>query len=101
MKIIKHWSIAPIMKDLCPDGLWDITDDMELVVTSTEYNVTPTNLNNAIKIEEVKEVQEVANQEARQYLASTDWFLLRELDGGTTMTAEMKQLRAAARTKVI
>jgi hypothetical protein len=41
------------------------------------------------------------NQEARDYLASTDWLLLRELDGGIAMTAEVKQLRADARASVI
>jgi hypothetical protein len=48
-----------------------------------------------------KEAQEVSNQEAKQYLASTDWQLLRELDGGVAMTAEIKQLRADARAKVV
>ncbi len=45
--------------------------------------------------------QEQINQEARQYLESTDWMLLRELDGGAAMDATIKQLRIDARSKVI
>ena len=40
------------------------------------------------------------NKEAREYLASTDWFLLRELDGGVAMTSEVKQLRVDARASI-
>jgi hypothetical protein len=47
------------------------------------------------------DAQDVINQEARDYLASTDWMLSRELDGGVAMTAEVKQLRAEARARVI
>ena len=41
------------------------------------------------------------NAEARSYLASTDWELLRELDGGQPMDAATKSARATARTKVV
>lgn len=41
-----------------------------------------------------------ANTEARAYLASTDWMLLRELDGGKAMSTETKTARAAARAEV-
>ena len=41
-----------------------------------------------------------ANAEARAYLKSTDWFLLRELDGGVAMTSEVKQLRVDARASI-
>ena len=45
--------------------------------------------------------QEAINQEARQYLAETDWMVLREADGGEPMPAEIKQLRAEARERVV
>ena len=48
-----------------------------------------------------KEAQEVSNQEARDYLASTDWMSIRESDGGTPMPQEIKQLRINARVLVI
>ena len=47
------------------------------------------------------EAQALINQEARQYLASTDWLLMRELDGGVVMDTATKQLRAEARARVI
>lgn len=47
------------------------------------------------------QTQNVINQEAIQYLLDTDWLLLRELDGGTVMSEEIKTLRAEARLAVI
>jgi len=47
------------------------------------------------------ETQRKSNLKAKEYLASTDWMLLREMDGGKAMTAEVKLLRADARTKVV
>ena len=48
-----------------------------------------------------EDLQIESNEDARQYLASTDWLLIRELDGGAAMTAEIKQLRVDARLSVI
>ena len=48
-----------------------------------------------------QQAQEVINQEALAYLSSTDWMLLRELDGGIAMTAKVKDLRAEARLSVV
>ena len=45
--------------------------------------------------------QAIINTTAREYLTSTDWELIRELDGGTAMTAEKKQLRVEARARVV
>ena len=45
--------------------------------------------------------QTTINQEARDYLASTDWMVLREADDGTAITAEIKQLRADARVAIV
>jgi hypothetical protein len=48
-----------------------------------------------------KSSQAAINAEALKYLADTDYMLLRELDGGTVMSAEVKIARAAARTRII
>ncbi len=48
-----------------------------------------------------KALQDKINQEAKEYLASTEWYLLRELDSGVAMTVEVKQLRAEARARVV
>ena len=45
--------------------------------------------------------QEETNASAIAYLAETDWYLLRKLDGGVAMTAEMKAERAKRRLEVI
>ena len=44
-----------------------------------------------------KMASDKAKAEAKQYLADTDWMLMRELDGGKKMSNEVKQLRAEAR----
>jgi len=44
--------------------------------------------------------QAKGNTEARAYLVSTDWMLIRELDGGQPMSTETKTARAAARAEV-
>jgi hypothetical protein len=44
--------------------------------------------------------QEIDQQEALKYLASTDWYIIREMDSGVPCPAEIKQLRQAARLKV-
>ena len=45
--------------------------------------------------------QKVINETARAYLASTDWFAIREAEGGTAMTSDVKTKRAAERAKVV
>ena len=52
-------------------------------------------------VKTAEDIQRDVNTEARQYLASTDWLLMRELDGGLAMSTETKQLRAEARARVI
>lgn len=39
--------------------------------------------------------------EAKAYLASTDWYIIRELDAGTPCPPEIRAARAAARLKVL
>jgi hypothetical protein len=45
--------------------------------------------------------QERINREALEYLASTDWYVLREADGGKPCPAEIKLARAEARAKIV
>ena len=46
------------------------------------------------------DIQIDVNETSLAYLRSTDWLLIRELDGGTPMTAEVKQLRVTARASI-
>jgi len=45
--------------------------------------------------------QKKINEEARAYLASTDWMSVREAEGGTAMPSDVKTKRAAERAKVV
>ena len=45
--------------------------------------------------------QKKINEEARAYLASTDWMAVRAAEGGTAMPADVKTKRAAERAKVV
>lgn len=51
-------------------------------------------------INEAAVVVQQENIALRAYLASTDWQLLRELDGGQPMSTETKTARATARAGV-
>jgi len=45
--------------------------------------------------------KENTNQEALRYLADTDYMVIRAIDGGVGMTAEVKALRADARLRIL
>lgn len=45
--------------------------------------------------------QERINGEALEYLASTDWLIIREIDAGIPCPAEIKQARAEARARIV
>lgn len=56
-----------------------------------------------VEIEDITEkvAQEKINSESLSYLASTDWYIIREIDSGTPCPEEIKQLRAEARSKIV
>jgi hypothetical protein len=41
------------------------------------------------------------NIEAKEYLAKTDWYIIRELDSGIPCPADIRQLRQAARNNIV
>lgn len=45
--------------------------------------------------------QEKINQESLEYLKSTDYLIIRELDNGTPCPVEIKQLREQARQRIV
>lgn len=45
--------------------------------------------------------QERINAEALAYLDSTDWLIIREVDANVPCPADIKQLRAEARTRIV
>ncbi|MFN5251830.1 MAG: hypothetical protein ACK5DE_12355 [Bacteroidota bacterium] len=56
-----------------------------------------------IEIEDITDQveQERINAEATEYLASTDWMVIREMDAGVPCPAEVKAERAAARARIV
>lgn len=56
-----------------------------------------------VEIEDItkKLEQEKANAEALAYLASTDWYIIRELDSGEPCPEDVKQKRQAAREAIV
>lgn len=48
-----------------------------------------------------KVAQEQINSEALQFLASTDYYIIREIDSGVPCPAEIKAQRQAARERII
>ena len=45
--------------------------------------------------------QKAINETAQAYLNSTDWYSIREAEGGTAMPADVKTKRAEERAKVV
>lgn len=48
-----------------------------------------------------EQLQQQVNAEARAYLSSTDWYVLRQQETGIAIPAEILELRAEARARVI
>ena len=47
------------------------------------------------------QAREKMNQEALSYLASTDWYVLRQMDSGEVTPEDVKQLREEARARIV
>jgi len=60
----------------------------------SEYIVEITDI--TVEIEQAK-----VNDEALQYLADTDYLIIREVDSGVACPLEIKQLRAEARLRIV
>lgn len=55
-----------------------------------------------INQEKVARIEQLrANQEARVYLAETDWYVVRQQETGETIPAKVSKARAEARAKVV
>lgn len=51
--------------------------------------------------EQAKAEQEELNREARAYLASTDWYVVRQQETGQPVPSDVQAMRSAARAQVI
>lgn len=77
--------------------------DEEQGFVDEQYTLLTLKADYAVEIEDLgdEKTQEQKNREARAYLASTDWLIIRELDSGEECPAEIKAERAAARSRIV
>lgn len=68
--------------------------DVKMVKLKAEYTISIEDITAQVE-------QQRVNQEALAYLASTDWYIIREIDQGTPCPAEIKAERAAARARIV
>lgn len=83
-------------------NVWGLPDRPEIGEDGEPTgNVLPAEY--TIEIEDISAQleQERINRESLEYLASTDWLIIRELDAGIACPAEIKQARAEARAQIV
>lgn len=72
------------------------TEKKKIINEVADYDTAVSSLILDVDNEQLK-----INSEARGYLASTDWYILREMDSGVACPAEIKAERAAARARIV
>jgi|GEM_PF-2145880 hypothetical protein len=88
--------LEPATYTLNPDGVISpaIYERRIVMVSPAQYEVVIEDISAQIAQEEV-------NKEALEFLASTDWMIVREMETGVACPAEIKQQRAAARARIV
>jgi hypothetical protein len=84
------------------NNLWGKPEQIELdengnptgVIIPAEYTIEITDITSQFQ-------QEQINKESQEYLNSTDWYIIREMDAGIPCPVEIKTLRANARAAII
>lgn len=106
---LKEYDIALLVNEYVKDCERDIENDCLNIVDGLLHSFSFTHIPKpsntqllALKlIVEVKHSQEQINKDAEEYLKSSDWLILRELDSGVQCPVEIKQLRQAARDSIV
>ena len=81
------------------DFIMSPTDEYEIHESSEWPDIKP--CDQAEKdAHEQEQIRDKVNQEALSYLASTDWYVIRQLDSGEVIPEDVKQLRKEARARV-
>lgn len=76
--------------------LEQITTEVDLKINAGLYLPPPTEPEFR-----AAEIQRVVSEEARKFLASTDWYVVRKLETGVEIPTEISIARAEARLRVI
>lgn len=79
----------------------EVRNEQGEIVTEAIYETIPAEY--VVEIEDITEQfnQEIINKEAEEYLKSTDWYVIREVDEGVPCPAEIKTSRAEARVRIV
>lgn len=80
------------------NGQFPIFDDLDIVEVDNSYVITVNADKKAARIAAKEAIE--ANRAAKAYLASTDWYIIREMDTGEPCPQEIKTARAAARAQI-
>lgn len=83
------------------DGLWQQVWRLEPLTAAEEAQVVEAERINARHADLQSNQRRADNIEARAYLASTDWYVIRQQETGQPAPEEVLASRAAARAKVV
>ena len=70
-----------------------VGDKVELTAQELEAHINP--------LKTAEQLQQEVNAEALVYLASTDWYVVRQAETGVIIPAEIVTARAEARLKIV
>lgn len=76
-------------------------DDLDLDLENQTAVINETKRANRLAVEASRIAQLHINREALGYLASTDWYIIREIDSGEPCPDEIKSARAEARARIV
>jgi hypothetical protein len=76
-----------------------VLDENGVEISPATYETVPADYDVIVKDITEEYNQGILNQEAMDYLSSTDWYVIREFETGVKVPADIKAARALARTK--
>lgn len=78
-----------------------VLDENNVEISPAQEIIHPAEYTHEIVDISLEIQQQQINAEALEYLASTDWMIVRELETGVQCPVEIKQLRQAARARIV
>lgn len=100
-KLVKHGTTHPEEHYiLIPEELQEERHEW-LTIINGEVVLDESLKEEILEAEAVAEQIKKNNMMAEAYLASTDWYVIREMDTGTPMPEDIKQLRIQARFSIV
>lgn len=80
-----------------------VLDENGEEILSAQYETVNVPAEYEIQVEEIQDnsVQEKANEQARKYLADTDWYIIRFMETGISVPSEISESRQSARNSIV